>query len=175
MANANGEKQDQAFVALDEKATTTFDQNKDLNKIINAGKANIYTLSENIPFAGNTLPIAKATVPVGVVITETGEYTFRMPDGTDGISAILVDNQTGAHTNMLLDEYTVILEAGTYENRFSLVLDPQRTSTEVENIGDGYGDGVNGNGTEGIKKYIIDGQLFIRTANGLFDAKGQRL
>lgn len=175
LANANGEKQDQAFVALDEKATTTFDQNKDLNKIINAGKANIYTLSENIPFAGNTLPIAKATVPVGVVITETGEYTFRMPDGTDGISAILVDNQTGAHTNMLLDEYTVILEAGTYENRFSLVLDPQRTSTEVENIGDGYGDGVNGNGTEGIKKYIIDGQLFIRTANGLFDAKGQRL
>ena len=175
LANANGEKQDQAFVALDEKATTTFDQNKDLNKIINAGKANIYTLSENIPFAGNTLPIAKATVPVGVVITETGEYTFRMPDGTDGISAILVDNQTGAHTNMLLDEYTVILEAGTYENRFSLMLDPQRTSTEVENIGDGYGDGVNGNGTEGIKKYIIDGQLFIRTANGLFDAKGQRL
>ena len=175
LANANGEKQDQAFVALDEKATTTFDQNKDLNKIINAGKANIYTLSENIPFAGNTLPIAKATVPVGVVITETGEYTFRMPDGTDGISAILVDNQTGAHTNMLLDEYTVILEAGTYENRFSLVLDPQRTSTEVENIGDGYDDGVNGNGTEGIKKYIIDGQLFIRTANGLFDAKGQRM
>ena len=175
LANANGEKQDQAFVALDEKATTTFDQNKDLNKIINAGKANIYTLSENIPFAGNTLPIAKATVPVGVVITETGEYTFRMPDGTDGISAILVDNQTGAHTNMLLDEYTVILEAGTYENRFSLVLDPQRTSTEVENIGDGYGDGVNGDGTEGIKKYIIDGQLFIRTANGLFDAKGQRM
>ena len=175
LANANGEKQDQAFVALDEKATTTFDQNKDLNKIVNAGKANIYTLSENIPFAGNTLPIAKATVPVGVVITETGEYTFRMPDGTDGISAILVDNQTGAHTNMLLDEYTLILEAGTYENRFSLVLDPQRTSTEVENIGDGYGDSVNGNGTEGIKKYIIDGQLFIRTTNGLFDAKGQRL
>jgi len=175
LANANGEKQDQAFVALDEKATTTFDQNKDLNKIINAGKANIYTLSENIPFAGNTLPMEKVTVPVGVVVKEVGEYTFRMPDGTDGISAILVDNQTGAHTNMLLDEYTVILEAGTYENRFSLVLDPQRTSTEVENIGDGYGDGVNGNGTEGIKKYIIDGQLFIRTANGLFDAKGQRL
>ena len=173
-ADANGEKQDQAFVALDEKATTDFDQNKDLNKVINRGN-NIYTMAENIAYAGNTLPMKKQTVPVGVVVATAGEYTFRMPDGTDGISAILVDNQTGAHTNMLLDEYTVILEAGTYENRFSLVLDPQRTSTEVENIGDGYGDGVNGNGTEGIKKYIIDGQLFIRTANGLFDAKGQRL
>lgn len=174
LANANGEKQDQAFVALDEKATTDFDQNKDLNKVINRGN-NIYTMAENIAYAGNTLPMKKQTVPVGVVVATAGEYTFRMPDGTDGISVILLDNQTGAHTNMLLDEYTVILEAGTYENRFSLVLDPQRTSTEVENIGDGYGDGVNGNGTEGIKKYIIDGQLFIRTANGLFDAKGQRL
>ncbi len=173
-ADANGEKQDQAFVALDEKATTDFDQNKDLNKVINRGN-NIYTMAENIAYAGNTLPMKKQTVPVGVVVATAGEYTFRMPDGTDGISVILLDNQTGAHTNMLYDEYTVILEAGTYENRFSLVLDPQRTSTEVENIGDGYGDGVNGNGTEGIKKYIIDGQLFIRTANGLFDAKGQRL
>lgn len=173
-ADANGEKQDQAFVALDEKATTDFDQNKDLNKVINRGN-NIYTMAENIAYAGNTLPMKKQTVPVGVVVATAGEYTFRMPDGTDGISVILVDNQTGAHTNMLLDEYTVILEAGTYENRFSLVLDPQRTSTEVENVGDGYGDGVNGNGTEGIKKYIIDGQLFIRTANGLFDAKGQRM
>lgn len=168
---------DQTYIKLqEERATVDFDLNLDLTKIMNHGE-NIYTLtgSQDIKCAGNTLPIQRITVPVGVRVDVAGEYTFRMPDGTDGISAILVDNQTGAHTNMLLDEYTVILEAGTYENRFSLVLDPQRTSTEVENIGDGYGDGVNGNGTEGIKKYIIDGQLFIRTANGLFDAKGQRL
>ena len=168
---------DQTYIKLqEERATVDFDLNLDLTKIMNHGE-NIYTLtgSQDIKCAGNTLPIQRLTVPVGVRVDVAGEYTFRMPDGTDGISAILVDNQTGAHTNMLLDEYTVILEAGTYENRFSLVLDPQRTSTEVENIGDGYGDGVNGNGTEGIKKYIIDGQLFIRTANGLFDAKGQRM
>ena len=168
---------DQTIIKLQEQdATADFDMNIDMAKMMNSG-ANIYTMTANtnIMVGGNALPIARTTVPVGVRVDATGEYTFRMPDGTDGISAILVDNQTGAHTNMLLDEYTVILEAGTYENRFSLVLDPQRTSTEVENIGDGYGDGVNGNGTEGIKKYIIDGQLFIRTANGLFDAKGQRM
>ena len=168
---------DQTIIKLQEKdATADFDMNIDMAKMMHNG-ANIYTMTANtnIMVGGNALPIARTTVPVGVRVDATGEYTFRMPDGTDGISAILVDNQTGEHTNMLLDEYTVTLDAGTYENRFSLVLDPQRTSTEVENIGDGYGDGVNGNGTEGIKKYIIDGQLFIRTANGLFDAKGQRL
>ena len=168
---------DQTIIKLQEQdATADFDMNIDMAKMMNSG-TNIYTMTANtnIMVGGNALPIARTTVPVGVRVDATGEYTFRMPDGTDGISVILLDNQTGAHTNMLLDEYTVILEAGTYENRFSLVLDPQRTSTEVENIGDGYGDGVNGNGTEGIKKYIIDGQLFIRTANGLFDAKGQRL
>ena len=168
---------DQTIIKLQEQdATADFDMNIDMAKMMNSG-ANIYTMTANtnIMVGGNALPIARTTVPVGVRVDATGEYTFRMPDGTDGISVILMDNQTGAHTNMLLDEYTVTLDAGTYENRFSLVLDPQRTSTEVENIGDGYGDGVNGNGTEGIKKYIIDGQLFIRTANGLFDAKGQRM
>ena len=175
LVDNTGYEHDRTFVALDEEATLYNDLNKDLCKVFNSYCAQLYTTADDVNYAGNTLPMEKVTVPVGVVVKEVGEYTFRMPDGTDGISAILVDNQTGAHTNMLLDEYTVILEAGTYENRFSLMLDPQRTSTEVENIGDGYGDGVNGNGTEGIKKYIIDGQLFIRTANGLFDAKGQRL
>lgn len=172
IANAEGEKQDQAFVALDEKATTTFDQNLDLNKVMNSHKANIYTLSEGIPFAGNTLPMEKATVPVGVVTATAGEYTFRMPDGTDGISVTLVDNVTGTHTDMLMDEYTITLDAGTIENRFYLVVDPDRTATSVENIGE---EAKGEEAKDQIKKFLIDGQLFIRTADGTFDAKGQRL
>ena len=171
LTNATGEKQDQTFVALDEKATTTFDQNKDLNKVMNSNKANIYTLSEDIPFAGNTLPMEKATVPVGVRIATAGEYTFRMPDGTDGITVTLVDNATGTHTNMLMDEYTVTLDAGTIENRFYLVVDPDRTATSVENIGEE----AKGDKAKGVEKFLIDGKLFIRTADGIFDAKGQRL
>ena len=170
MANADGEKQDQTFVALDEKATTTFDQNKDLNKIINAG-TNIYTLSEGIPFAGNTLPMAKTTVPVGVRIATAGEYTFRMPDGTDGINVILVDNHTAEHANMLYDEYTITLDAGTIENRFYLIVDPKRTATSVENISEE----AKGEEAKGVEKFIIDGQLIIRTTDGIFDAQGQRL
>ena len=171
LTNATGEKQDQTFVALDENGTTTFDQNKDLNKVMNSNKANIYTLSEDIPFAGNTLPMEKATVPVGVRIATAGEYTFRMPDGTDGINVILVDNHTAEHTNMLYDEYTITLDAGTIENRFYLIVDPNRTATSVENIGEE----AKGDKAKGVEKFLIDGKLFIRTADGIFDAKGHRL
>ena len=140
-------------------------------KIFNKNFANIYTLSEGIPFAGNTLPMEKATVPVGVRVATAGEYTFRMPDGTDGIAVTLVDNATGTHTNMLMSEYTITLDAGTIENRFYLVVDPDRTATSVENIGEE----AKGDKVKGVEKFLIDGKLFIRTADGIFDAKGQRM
>ena len=170
LANAAGEVQDLTFVALDEKATTGFDQNKDLNKVLNRG-TNIYTFVEGLPFAGNTLPMEKVTVPVGVRVATAGEYTFRMPDGTDGIAVTLVDNATGTHTNMLMSEYTVTLNAGTIENRFYLVVDPDRTATSVENIGEE----AKGDKAKDVEKFLIDGKLFIRTADGIFDAKGQRM
>ena len=166
---------DQTFILLDEdkRATAEYDVNLDLTKIMNKN-ASIYTLAgeQRITLSGNTLPMDKATVPVGVRIATAGEYTFRMPDGTDGISVTLVDNITGTHTDMLMDEYTITLDAGTIENRFYLVVDPDRTATSVENVGTGAN---SDEAKDQIKKFLIDGKLFIRTADGIFDAKGQRL
>ncbi|MBR5855039.1 MAG: hypothetical protein IKY87_05145, partial [Paludibacteraceae bacterium] len=165
------QKADQTIIQLQEQdATADFDMNIDMTKIKNSG-ANIYTLTENthIMVAGNALPMEKLTVPVGVIIPTAGEYTFRMPE-TDGISVYLMDNETGQYTNMLLNEYTTPLNAGTYENRFFLVLDPNHTATSVDNIGD------DAQSKEArIEKFIIDGQLIIRTADGIFDARGCRL
>ena len=168
LANTEGEKQDQTFVALDEDGTTTFDQNKDLNKVFNSGKPNIYTLSEGIPFAGNTLPMEEVIVPVGVKIATEGEYTLRMPDGTEGMVVELIDYETNTRTNLLLDDYTITLSAGSYENRFALNIQPQKdVVTGVGNVGDE---------AKGIEKYLIDGKLIIRTAEGaVYDAQGHRL
>ena len=170
---AQGEKIDQTFVQLKEAdATAEFDMNVDMTKIFNSGM-NIYTLtgSNAIQVAGNAIPMGKATVPVGVRIATAGEYTFRMPNGTEGISVILLDKQTGAQTNMLMDEYTVKLDAGTIENRFYLVVDPDRAATSVENIGEE----AKGDKSKGVEKFLIDGKLFIRTADGIFDAQGHKL
>ena len=166
---AQGEdKADQTIIKLQEQdATADFDMNIDMTKIKNSG-ANIYTLTENtaIMVAGNALPMEKTTIPVGIEVANAGTYTLRMPDGTDGISVTLIDNQTGIHTDMLLSEYTITLDAGSHLNRFYIAVDPDRTATSVENIGEE---------AKGVEKFLIDGQLFIRTAEGIFDARGQRL
>ena len=171
IADAEEVQHDQTFVALDEKGTTTFDQNLDLNKIFNSGKANIYTLSEGIPFAGNTLPMGEALVPVGVQIAAEGEYIFRMPDGTEGMVVELLDYEENTRTNLLLSDYTVTLQKGSNENRFALHIQPSKSgvSTSVENIDEGV------NGGEGVQKYIIDGRLYLKKDGMLYDAQGRKL
>lgn len=164
----DGQYADQTFIQLQaEGATTDYDINQDLTKIINTG-ANIYTLAgeKHIQLAGNVLPSAKTTIPVGVQVPQAGTYTFALPDGTSGISATLVDNLSGIHTNLLLDGYTVTLDAGATEGRFYIVLDPDRTATAVENIDD------EANTTQ---KYLIDGQLIIRTSQGVYNAIGNTI
>ena len=170
---AQGEEMaDQTFVQMQQEgATAEFDMNIDLTKIINSG-ANIYTLAgeQRIQSAGNALPMGEAIVPVGVQIAAEGEYTFRMPDGTEGMVVELVDYETNTRTNLLLSDYTVTLQKGSNENRFALHIQPQKdVVTSLENIGEGVNNG------KAVNKYLIDGKLIIRTAEGIFDAQGHRL
>ena len=164
----NGATADKTFIQLqDEDATEMFDMNSDLCKIINAG-SNIYSIisTESTPVnvAGNVLPIQETVIPLGVVISAAGEYTFAMPDGTDGIVVELIDYETNTRTNMLLDEYTVNLGKGTFDNRFALHVQPSKVTTSV-------GD-VNTN-SNGVKKYLIDGILYMQKDGVLYDAQGR--
>ena len=101
--------------------------------------------------------------PVGVQIAKAGEYTFAMPDGTAGITVELIDYETNTRTNLLFNDYTVNLPAGTNESRFALYMQPSKVATDMENISDE---------TTGLKKYIIDGQLFLQKDGMLYDAQG---
>ena len=165
---------DRTFIQLEEEgATAEFDLSRDLTKIINSG-ANIYTLAGeySIQTAGNALPMEEAVVPVGVDIATAGEYTFRMPDGTEGMVVELLDYEANTRTNLLLSDYTVTLQKGSNENRFALYIQPSKSgvSTSIENVDEGV------NGGEAVMKYLIDGKLFIRTADGvLYDAQGRKL
>ena len=159
---------DQTFVQLQtEAATEMFDMNLDLTKMMNSG-ANIYSIIQgtesNIEVAGNVLPVQETIIPVGVVISAAGEYTFAMPDGTDGIVVELIDYETNTRTNMLLDEYSINLGKGTFENRFALHVKPNKTTTSLVD--------VNTN-TTGVKKYLIDGILYMQKDGALYDAQGK--
>lgn len=166
----NGNEQDRTFIQLQEdEVTTAFDFNYDLCKIINKG-ANIYSLiatdRDPIEVAGNVLPVEEAIIPLGIQLDAAGEYTFAMPEGTDGITVELIDYETNTRTNMLLDEYTVNLGKGTFETRFALHVKPDKTATGVENIGDSASDG------KSVKKFIIDGILYMQKDGALYNAQG---
>ena len=167
------EMADQTFVQLQQEgATAEFDMNLDLTKMLHSG-TNIYTLAgeQGIKSAGNVMPMSECVVPVGVKVDTEGEYTFRMPDGTEGMVVELIDYETNTRTNLLLSDYIVTLPKGTNEGRFALHIQPSKSGVTT-NI-----DQINGGSMhhEGVQKYLIDGKLIIRTAEGAFDAQGKRL
>lgn len=171
---------DQTFIRLssDEHVTTGYDFNYDLSKEFNGGKANIYTMITSVTdnqaslteAAGNVLPMSEQTtvVPVGVKITMDGDYTFSIPEGTEGVGVTLLDTETGIRTSLSALDYTVSLEAGTYNDRFLLEISPiQHIATDVESTGN---DAMNG-----VRKLLIDGLLYIVRDGKMFDARGARV
>ena len=166
--NQNGVQSDQTFIRLqDDNVTTDFDLNYDQFKI-KKSIANIYSLIQTdvdqVEAGANMMPIQEAIIPIGVIIKTAGEYTFAMPDGTDGIVVELIDYETNTRTNMLLDDYTVNLGKGTFENRFALHVKPNKTTTSVGEIN---------TNTTGVKKYLIDGILYMQKDGVLYDAQGK--
>ena len=161
-----GETVDKTYVQLrDEEGTEGFDLNLDLTKIINKG-ANIYTVVNGDQMAGNVVPAQESMIPLGVVVTEAGEYNFTLPSNTNGVTVELVDYATGISTNLLALDYTVRLTAGTHEGRFALRIQPSKVTTDVEN-GAIFGEG------KGIRKLIIDGALYMQKDGVLYDAQGR--
>ena len=163
-----GETLDKTYVQLrDEEGTEGFDLNLDLTKIINKG-ANIYTVVHGDQMAGNVVPTEEQTIPLGVVITEAGEYTFAMPSNTNGVTVELIDNKLNTSTNLLALDYTIKLSAGTHDGRFALRMQPDKVTTGIENLSDETtGDKA--------KKYLIDGALYLQKDGVFYDAQGRKL
>ncbi len=164
---------DRTFVRLcdDENVTAGFEFNYDLCKEMKTG-ANVYTIVSNyLPVAGNCLPMNNQTtvVPMGVQIAADGEYTFAMPEGTNGTGVTLIDNETGTRTSLALMDYTVTLGKGTYDNRFVLEFSPvAQTPTGIE-------DAEIVNRKSSNRKLLIDGILYIVKDGQVFDARGTKV
>ncbi len=155
----------------DESVTSGFEFNYDLTKELNANKANIYTFADYVPVAGNVMPMSTSEttiVPVGVKIPANGLYTFTMPEGTEGIGVVLIDNVAGTRTNLALTNYEVSLTQGKIDNRFWLEISPiAQTPTDIENTGAGVQDNV--------RKVVVDGILYIVKEGVVYDAQGNRV
>jgi hypothetical protein len=163
-----GNMLDKTYVQLrSDKGTLSFDLNLDLSKIINAG-ANIYSVVSGDQMAGNVIPKDETVLPIGVVITTAGNYTFAMPNGTGGMLVELIDYERGTSTNLLAMDYTVNLPKATNNTRFALRLKPNKVATSVENIGDE----VSTDEAKDVRKLLLDGVLYLQKGSTLYDAQG---
>ena len=167
------QKADQAYIRMsdDEQVTSGFDFNYDLSKEFNSGKANIYTLIADVQAAGNCLPMTEQTtiVPVGVKIAANADYTFSIPEGTKGVGVVLIDNMTGERTNLSAVDYTVSLEEGTHDDRFTLEISP------IRNVPTDDGGVESQKPKVESRKVLIDGLLYIVRDNKMYDARGARV
>ena len=136
-------------------------------------KTRIYSIIEgDVVAAGNTLPMSEQTtvVPVGVTIKNAGEYTFAMPEGTNGVGVTLVDTEANVRTSLSALDYTVSLEAGEYTGRFMLEISPvQNTPTDLGNVPSDQGQSTK------AQKVLIDGILYIVKDGKMYDARGTRV
>lgn len=166
---------DRTYVVLsnDEEVSANFAFGEDMVKEFNARKAAIFNYTaDNVGVAGNTMPMSEQTtvIPVGLEIPTAGEYTFAIPDGTEGIGVILVDNVANTRTNLSALDYTVNLTTGTHDGRFVLEISPiHNATTGIEAVSD------EGLEITGARKMIIDQKLYIVKDGKLFDATGKRV
>ena len=169
MVLKRGEEQvDVTYISrMAEGATDGYDLNLDLSKLLSTSGNNLYTIAGYYKMAGNCLPDTVTYVPVGVQLATSGEYTFSMPDGTNGTGTVLVDNTAGTRTNLALTDYTVNLEKGTYDNRFALELSQSpQTPTSIE---------TPEQKNNGMCKKLIDGILYIVRDGKVYDAQGIKI
>jgi hypothetical protein len=166
---------DQTYVKMSniEQVTDTFDFNQDMIKEFNAYRSDIYTYIGYERVAANSMPLQTeqtTVIPVGVKIKDAGDYTFAMPDGTNGVGVTLVDTQTGVRTNLGLMDYTVTLTAGSFNQRFVLEISPiMQTPTDIEEV---TGDGLQ---VTGVRKVLIDQKMYIIRDGKVYDARGAKV
>ena len=156
---------DQTYVRMTnlEQVTDSFDFGQDLVKELNS-RSNIYTFIGYEKVAANSMTVhtdQTTVIPVGANIRADGEYTFAMPEGTNGVGITLIDTEANVRTSLSALDYTVTLSAGEYTNRFFLEISPvQNTPTDIEN-------GGLMNGENGVRKVMIDGYYDVRDANAM--------
>ena len=159
---------DKTYVQLrEEEGTLGFDLNLDLTKIINKG-ANIYSVVYGDQMAGNVVPAEEAIIPLGVVITKAGEYSFTLPSNTNGITVELIDYEHGTITNLVAMDYTVVMSTGTFDNRFALRMQPDKVTTGVENT-------ILGSDNDQVHKLLIDGVLYLIKDGAMYDTQGHAI
>lgn len=173
-----GSFEDQTYIRMStmEQVTDSFDFGQDLSKEPKYNHAYLYSFVGNEQVAANSMSLhteETTLIPLGVVLSkadQAGDYTFALPDGSDGIGITLIDSLSGMRTNLSTGlTYTATLSQGTHNGRFWLEISPvQETPTALDPVTDD-------NSRDNVRKRMIDGRLYIIRDGRIYDARGTRV
>lgn len=148
---------DPAVVYFDNNATMAFDKHEDAIKMMNTNPAlpNLYVIASDtaklsihaMPEPGDSINV----VPLGIKTKTKGTIKIKANDITDlpfGLHVYLADARTKVYQDLAANpQYSVYLEEGEYNNRFSLVFSKKDILKDPITI-------------DGFNAYSSDGKIF---------------
>ena len=126
---SNGTDTDQTRVVFNNSATMGYETTCDAAKFETAGVPQLYTVdSRAVKYAINERPVAEGIVTVGYTAPAAGNYTLAVPRMDAPIC--IKDNLTGTIHDFSEGNYTFMTEAGTFEDRFTIMMKADETGIE---------------------------------------------
>ena len=121
---SNNEHTDRTRFVFNPAASMDYELNRDASKFMSmdSNVPQIYTLEQGERLAINERPLGNGNVLLGMQIASDGTYTISSPR-CQFEHIFLVDQITGAETDLAHSDYTFSAFAGTYDSRFLLRFD----------------------------------------------------
>ena len=164
---SDGQTTDKTRVIFNDDNKMTYETGRDANKFMSmANVPQIYTIdAQNVKYSINARPNGNRQVRVGYVASSDGNYTIAA-ERMD-CSMALKDNQTGTIHQLDEKPYTFYSEAGTFDNRFTLMSGMNITSISANGL-----EGIDGFNVAAMDGGIIvtgacEGNVNVYNANGV--------
>lgn len=170
---------DQMGLIIGEDYTENYEVNADLAKVLgDAGYVKTYMQYGGMDMAYVAIneELAKAWIPVTVILPTTGEYTYSLTNSSEveeleGV--YLIDYMNGNKiTNLINENYVFTAQAGTINNRFAInaIVGERQTPTDI--------DVVNGGGdlnSDKPFKFLYRDKVYIYHRGVIYDMTGKRV
>ena len=120
----NGSYADHTRLVVNESASMDYEIACDAAKFMSEDNSlpQLFTFVNNERMAINERPLADGEAVLGVYIGKTGSYTLSLDTRATDTEVYLIDKHTGTETDLNSFSYDFTAEAGTYNDRFEIVM-----------------------------------------------------
>lgn len=156
---SNGVNTDRTRVVFNESASAEYEISCDASKFMSesADVPQIYSYDEDgIKYAINERPQGNGVVRLGFVAGESGYFTISLTRNM-AEKVLLLDKENDATVDLASQDYGFMSDAGTFENRFELILKGETT---------GIDETLN---AEGVTVVPVRGGIDVSGVNGIVE------